>query len=126
MKTRVLIVEDEPPIAQAFKKQLTILGGFDVDVASGGEEGLHKLGSNDYDVVLLDIVMPDIDGIDVLKTVRSDTKQYKQTPVIALTNVTADDARKEMADLGVAKFLVKTTVKPEQLIEEIQKAHEGK
>jgi CheY-like chemotaxis protein len=120
MKNKVLVIEDEENIANAFKKQLTILGGFEVDTANGGGEGLKKLSTNQYDIALLDIVMPDIDGLDVLQTVRSDEKKYKQIPIIALTNVTADDAKKNMQNAGVTDYIVKTNVEPEQLIKAIK------
>lgn len=119
-KNRLLIIEDEPPIANAFKKQLTMLGGFSVDIANGGNEGLEKLKKGTYDLVLLDIVMPDIDGIDVLRAIQADKKTYKDVPVMMLTNVTAIEAKKEVEKLGVKGFVVKTSIRPDELIERVK------
>ncbi|HCS12019.1 MAG TPA: DNA-binding response regulator, partial [Clostridiales bacterium] len=78
---RILIVEDEVKITQAlsflFNKQK-----IDVDIANDGEEGLILAGKDIYDVIVLDIMLPEVDGIQILKTIRKDGIK---TPVIMLT-----------------------------------------
>src|SRR5579883_1608071 len=77
---RILVVEDEPDLlsslAQALREE-----GYAVDTAADGEEGLFKAESSDYDVLLLDVMLPKMDGWTVLKTLR----QTKKTPVLMLT-----------------------------------------
>lgn len=117
---KVLIVEDEEGIAQAFKKQLTLLGGFDVVWAEGGKRALELLSSeDDFDLILLDLVMPEVDGLAVLRELNADSSKYGVVPVIILTNVTSDVTMKEALKLGAKEYIVKTDVDPDSLIEKI-------
>lgn len=122
MSKKVLIVEDEEGIANAFKKQLTMIAGFEVDIASGGKEGLAKMEANQYDIVLLDLVMPEIDGVEVLKSVTADKPKYHDPKVIILTNVTSDDIKSKVNEYNVKGIYVKTDIEPTQLIEAINSA----
>ena len=117
MSKNILIIDDARDIAQAFKKQLDLTGSYEVDTASGGSEGLEKIAAGNFDLVLLDLVMPDIDGIEVLTTIKSDPKKYKDVPVIVSTNVTAEDTRKEIEALGAAGFVVKTDVDIDSVVD---------
>src|SRR5216110_2505378 len=99
---RILIVEDEPKTAAYAKKGLTE-HGFVVDIATNGVDGRHLALSSDYDLVVLDIMLPGADGWTVLREIRD----KKQTPVLFLT------ARDDVADrvrgleLGADDYLVK-------------------
>lgn len=121
MNKKILIIEDEEKIANVFKKQLDLKGGFDVEIATGGKQGLTMLEQNQYDLAFLDLVMPEVDGVEVLKTVRNDSAKYKNTPIIALTNVTAADTKQEVEALGAVKFVIKTDTDIEQLVDEFFK-----
>ena len=77
----ILIVEDEPNMRLGLKDNLEF-EGYDVDFANDGEAGLQKIFDNDYDLVLLDVMMPKMSGFDVCKTIR---KKGITTPVILLT-----------------------------------------
>ncbi|MBN2016072.1 response regulator [Candidatus Dojkabacteria bacterium] len=119
MKKRILIIEDEEGIANAFMKQLTLIGNFDVQIAAGGAEGLKLLEDGKFDLVLLDLVMPEMDGVEVLQNMKDQHEKYKDVPVIALTNVTSDETRDEVMKLGAKKFIVKTNIEPDDLIGQI-------
>ena len=99
---RILIVEDEPKTAAYAKKGLTE-HGFVVDIAANGVDGRHLALSSDYDLIVLDIMLPGADGWTVLREIRD----KKQTPVLFLT------ARDDVADrvrgleLGADDYLVK-------------------
>ncbi len=114
----ILIIEDEVSIAEVFKKQLELIGGFAIEIANGGKEGLQKLQSSKYSLVLLDLVMPEMDGLEVLKAINED-ENLKNIPVIVLTNVTSDDAWQKVRALGAKNILVKTDVDPDGLIAQI-------
>lgn len=116
---KILIVEDESGIANAFKKQLTMIGGFEVEIANDGQKALDLLEKSKYDVLLLDLVMPDVDGIDVLKELNTDADKYNSVPVIVLTNVTSSETREEVSQYGVRDYIVKTDIDPDKLIEKI-------
>ncbi len=99
---RLLVVEDEPDLltglARALRKQ-----GYAVDTAADGEDGLHKAASTDYDAILLDVMLPKLDGWEVLARLR----KSKPTPVLMLTarDRTADRVRG--LDAGADDYLVK-------------------
>lgn len=78
---RILIVEDEPNMRMGLKDNLEY-EGFEVDLAEDGEKGLTRLSEQDYDLVLLDVMLPVMSGFEVCKTVR---KQGISTPIILLT-----------------------------------------
>ena len=100
---RILIVEDEVKITQAlsylFNKQK-----IDVDIANDGEEGLILASKDIYDVIVLDIMLPGIDGIQILKTIRS---EGIKTPVIMLTAKDTVDDRVFGLESGADDYLVK-------------------
>jgi CheY-like chemotaxis protein len=108
MNKKILIVEDANDIAQAFKKQLDLQGGYDVEIAVGGKQGLEMMAGTQYDLILLDLIMPEIDGIEVLRRLKEDPAQYKKAPVIVLTNVTNEETKSEVEAFGISKFIVKT------------------
>jgi two-component system OmpR family response regulator len=100
---KVLVVEDERGIARALHRGLTA-EGFSVDVATDGEEGLWRVTENDYDAVVLDILLPKVSGYDVLRGMRA---AQRWAPVIMLT---ARDGPYDVADaldLGADDYLTK-------------------
>jgi len=78
---KILIVEDEPNMRLGLKDNLEF-ESYDVDIATNGEEGLKKILENDYNLVLLDVMLPQMSGFDICKTVR---KKGITTPIILLT-----------------------------------------
>ena len=78
---RILVIEDEVKIAQFIKRGLKE-EGYAVDVANDGEEGHFLLSSNEYDAIILDLMLPKIDGLTLCRTLR---KEGNQTPIIMLT-----------------------------------------
>src|SRR6195952_2254892 len=99
---RILIVEDEPKTAAYVRKGL-MEHGFVVDVARNGLDGLHLATTTEYDLILLDVMLPGIDGWSVLQGVR----QQRQTPVLFLTARDQVDDRVKALKLGADDYLVK-------------------
>lgn len=99
---RLLIVEDEADLRVALTMSLEE-DGYVIDSAEDGEEGLYKALNWDYDVIILDIMMPKMDGWEVLEKLRP----QKNTPVLILTARGAIDDRVKGLDLGSDDFLVK-------------------
>jgi len=99
---RILIVEDERKTAAYVKKGLTEQG-YVVDVAHEGLDGLHLASTNNYDLILLDVMLPGIDGWKVLESVRL----QKQTPVLFLSALDKVDDRVKGLKLGADDYLVK-------------------
>ena len=99
---RILVVEDEPKTGDYLRKGLTE-SGFVVDLARTGVDGRHLALNDDYDLIVLDVTLPGIDGWAVLKQIR----QAKQTPVVMLTAKDQVDDRVKGLDLGADDYLVK-------------------
>jgi DNA-binding response OmpR family regulator len=106
---RVLIVEDEPRLAENIARSLRESAGYAVDVAGDGQEGLFLAESNTYDVVLLDLMLPQMDGMQILTRIRQAgqhtpvlvlTARDEKESVVALLNAGADDYLTKPFDLG--------------------------
>ena len=100
---RVLIVEDERDLARALTRSLEE-AGFAVDTAADGEEGLFRIREIQYDAVVLDIMLPRLDGLAVLQTVRG---EENRTPILLLTARDGVDDRVRGLNLGADDYLVK-------------------
>jgi two-component system OmpR family response regulator len=99
---RILIVEDEPRLLRSLAKALRE-EAYAVDVAAAGDEGLYKAESYDYDAIVLDIMLPRLDGWEVLERLR----KQKPTPVLMLTARDAPKDRVRGLDSGADDYLVK-------------------
>jgi two-component system copper resistance phosphate regulon response regulator CusR len=100
---RILVVEDEQKVARALREGLEA-ERYDVDVASTGEEGFFLVNNKSFDLVLLDLMLPRRDGIEVLTTLR---RRGLQTPVLILTAKDTVDDRVHGLDSGADDYLVK-------------------
>ena len=100
--SKVLIIEDETSIAE-LEKDYMELSGFEVDSVADGEEGLKKALEEDYDLIVLDLMLPGMDGFDVCKQIRDD----KNVPIIIVS------ARKEEIDKIVADYAFDTADRAE-------------
>jgi len=107
--TKVLIVEDEDLVGRMYEKALKF-DGFDVTVALGGEDGLAKLKEIKPDLILLDIMMPEPDGIEVLEKIKEDEK-LKEIPVVMLTNLSGRHDAELALSKGATDFWVKSDTK---------------
>src|SRR5213594_3294628 len=106
---RVLVVEDEKKVAKALREGLEA-EHYDVRLASSGEEGFFLVNHETFDCVVLDLMLPHRDGIEVLTTLR---KRGLQTPVLILTAKDTVDDRVQGLDLGADDYLVKPFAFPE-------------
>ncbi len=100
---RVLIVEDYAPLRKALAQGLKE-SGFAVDATGDGEEGLWYAESNEYDVIVLDLMLPKMDGWDILTTLR---KNENLTPILILTARDTVDDRVKGLDMGADDYLIK-------------------
>ncbi len=106
-QSKVLLIEDHKFLSELYAKNLK-RRDYDVEIAKDGEDGLEKVKSFKPDVILLDIIMPDISGIEVLKKLKSNSK-YKKIPVILLTAVYEIDKIKECLNSGALGYIIKET-----------------
>jgi len=115
-KKCILVVEDEQDILALYREFLEN-SGFEVDTATNGEDGLKKMTEGKAQVVLLDIMMPKLDGIGVLQTLKD--RGHKLPKTIMLTNLSHDEALKDAEKLGARECIVKSDVTPNQVLEKI-------
>ena len=118
MAYKILIVEDEQSLIRALNEKLE-QEGFEVIDALNGEEGLEKALHEHPDLILLDIVMPRMDGITMLKELRKD-EWGKNVPVLLLTNLTDAAKTAEAVENKVVGYLVKTDWKIEDVVDKIR------
>jgi two-component system response regulator RegX3 len=107
---KVLVVDDERAVRDSLRRALE-LEGYDVELAADGEEALYRLGSNgDPDVVILDVLMPGLDGLEVCRRVRS---KGSRVPILMLTARTSEVDRVVGLDAGADDYIVKPFSMPE-------------
>ena len=121
VKAKVLIVEDDEFLSELISTKLD-KEGFDIALAGDGETGYKKIEQFRPDIILLDIMLPGMDGFEVLEKMKTHTDEtLKTTPVIILSNLgDAEDIQKAMK-LGATNYFVKTQHPISEIIEEAQK-----
>jgi CheY-like chemotaxis protein len=115
---KILIAEDDFFIRDIYSKVFS-LSGYEVAVAVDGMDALEKIKAQPYDMVLLDIMMPRMTGIDVLKTVRSLEPPVKTIPIFIITNLGQQNVIEEAFKLGMDGYILKSQVTPQQIVDEI-------
>lgn len=121
MGINVLLVEDEAFLRNMCSKQLA-RGGFSVYEARDGEEALSLFEDNKIDIVLLDIILPSIDGFQILKKIREHKNKDKaEIPIIMLSNLGQDSDIKKAKDMGANDFMVKANFTSREIAEKIKK-----
>ena len=111
-KKRVLIVDDEPQIGKIFGLKLK-LAGYDVSTLTSGAEAINLISKQNFDILLLDILMPDVTGLDVLEKVR----EFSQVPVIVFT--ARPDIFEIAKSIGANDYIAKP-LNPDHLVEKIK------
>lgn len=114
----VLVVEDEPMLADLYVQKFKS-SGYSVLHAPNGERALEILRSQPVNMVILDVILPKITGLEVLKQMRLDDKT-KDIPVLVLTNLAETDERKTALEFGAREYLVKAMQTPEQVVEKVR------
>jgi DNA-binding response OmpR family regulator len=115
---KVLIIEDDNMISSMYKTKLE-QDGYTVEVANNGAEGVEKAKEVDADIILLDVIMPQLDGFTVLEELRQNMKI--SVPIIMLTNLGTEEDREKGNKLGATDYLVKSNLTPTQVSEAVTK-----
>ncbi len=123
MKT-ILFIEDEFTLQKTLGEVLT-QEGYQVISALDGEIGLRMAKEKKPDLVLLDLILPKMNGFDVLKKIKED-EEIKAIPIIVLTNLESLEDIEKALELGAATYLVKANYSLEEVLEKIKKAINGK
>lgn len=116
--TKVLLIEDDPLIYRLYQKLFT-LEGFEIELAENGQLGLEKLKTFHPDILLMDIMMPTMNGLEMLTQLKADP-QTKDIPVVVLTNI-ADMSITQMAMAkGAVLCIIKSQTEPADVVSSVK------
>ena len=116
--SKILLIEDDLSVASMYKDMFAD-AGFETHIANDGLAGIDFANSINPQVILLDIMMPKLDGLETLKRLKA-SESTKNIPVIMLTNAGVDVMRNEAMSIGADRFIVKTEYDNDTLIEIIK------
>ncbi len=122
---KILVIEDDKFLKDLLIKQLEDIGYAIIHVADC-KEGLRKAKEEKPDLILLDLVLPGLNGFEFLKEIKKDTSESKNIPVLILSNLGQEDDIKKGIDLGAEDFLIKAFYIIPEIIEKIKKTIDKK
>lgn len=120
MSKKILLIEDDVFVSDLYKNVLT-KAGYEIDIAEDGEKALEIAKENDYNLILLDIMLPKLTGLEVLQGLKAEGSRAENTPVYLLTNLGEENVIGEAYKIGAEGYLLKAKYLPNQLVEEINK-----
>ena len=120
MEKNILIIEDDEFFRELISKKL-LSRGFKISEAIDGKTGLLRVKESKPDLILLDILLPDVDGFEVLSNLKEDS-QTMSIPVIILSNLLSKEDVEKGLKLGASNFLIKSQVDSDEIIKIIEKA----
>ena len=114
----ILIIEDDPLISRLYQQAFQF-DGYNVVLSHNGQDGLEKVRSIKPTLVLLDIMLPKMNGFEILEKIKNDQATNK-IPVIMLTNITDEREAQRALILGAVKYIMKSSYKPKQITEMVK------
>jgi DNA-binding response OmpR family regulator len=118
----ILLIEDDPFLIDIYNTKLKE-AGFSVEIATDGEEGLKKLAEKKFDLLILDIVLPQITGWEILEEIRDlkfKDKKLKNLKIMVLSNLGQKEEVEKGINLGATKYLIKAHYTPSEIVKEIK------
>lgn len=119
MAKKVLIIDDDVYLRELYEEVLKS-EGYEVTTAVDGEDGVGRLQQGGYDFTLLDVMMPKLDGLGVLKKLKEAPPVTANGPIMLLTNLAQDPIVTEAMQLGAKSYIIKADITPDQLIEQVK------
>ena len=116
---KILIIEDDQFLRE-FYQELLQSEGFSVDVAADGEVAKNKATQGGYDLILLDIMLPKIDGLQVLRQLKISPPRQANGPIVILTNLGQNAIIEQSFALGASGYLIKSAMNPDQVLQEVK------
>src|SRR3989344_1426273 len=114
---KILMIEDDQFIRELYERQLK-LAGFDVKATASGQEGQDLLDQNQYDLLMLDLNIPDVSGFQILEHLQK--KPKPDMPILILSNVAANEYINKGLEMGAQAFIIKSTYTPSKVVEEVK------
>ncbi|HEY4694434.1 MAG TPA: response regulator [Candidatus Nanoarchaeia archaeon] len=115
---KILLIEDDPFLVKLYAEIFTD-EGYNFDSSVGGVGGLEKVKVGKPDLIILDIMIPEMNGLDVLDKLKADSAT-KEIPVLILTNLSSKEEEERALKAGALKYLIKTQYEPEKLIQVVK------
>jgi len=119
MAQRILIIEDDQYLRDLYQ-ELMETEGYEVEVAQDGMEGSKKALEGGFDLLVVDIMLPKKDGLDILRDLKKEKPKKPNGKIVLLTNLGQDSVIKEGFDLGAAGYLIKSSMTPDQVLHEFR------
>ncbi len=116
---RVLIIEDDS-FLQGLESSKLKKEGYEVIVTDNGEEAMQKINEPNIDIILLDLMLPNFDGFDILKKIR-ETENLSKTPVIVFSNLSEEKDIDKAKTMGATDFMIKSNFTLDELTEKVNK-----
>lgn len=121
MSKKILVIDDDFYIRELFEEILEENKDYEVGTAVNGSEGIEKLKKGGYDLVLLDMLLPDFNGLAILDKLNQDPPAQKNGPIILLSNIDDVPMIEEAMKKGAVAHLIKSEITPDKLISAVQK-----
>ena len=118
-KKIVFLIDDDSSIRKVYTAKFSLQPSFEIQSAADGKEGLEKLKGFIPDIILLDLMMPKMDGFDVLEKIKKD-QVLKKIPVIMLTNLEDDTDKAEALKRGAVDYFVKAKYTPQEVVDKVE------
>jgi DNA-binding response OmpR family regulator len=122
-QSKILLIEDEEILSKMYFLKFS-KEGFETILAKDGEEGLKLAKEEKPDVILLDIILPKLDGFSILKSLKEDVST-RDIPVLLLSNLGQDEDVKKGLSLGAVDYLIKANYTPTQVVEKVKRVIES-
>lgn len=116
---KILLVEDDQFLRE-FYQELLQEEGYLVDAASEGETALKKIQEGTFNLILLDIMLPKLDGLQILQSLKLNPPKVANGPIVVLTNLGQDSIIRQCFELGAEGYLIKSSLNPGQVLTEVR------
>jgi DNA-binding response OmpR family regulator len=117
---KILLVEDDSFLQELAAKKIS-QAGYDIQVASTGEEGIEKIKEGKPDLIVLDIMLPGIGGFEILQKIRNhEDNSIKNTPVVMLSNLGQDEEVNKAKKLGANDYMIKAHFTPSDIVKKLR------
>ena len=117
---KILFVEDDPFIAEIYKKKFES-SGFEVSNVASGKEVLKEVKEQAFDLILLDLVIPEMSGTEVLRELRTNPEYPQELKIVIFSNLSSSEDRQECLKLGADGFISKTEFSPSEVVAEVNR-----
>ena len=117
---KILLVEDDPMISEIYLTKFQQVG-FETDIADSGNAALQKAKAGHYDLILLDLVLPELGGMEVLEEIRTKPGYQNDVKVVVFSNLNEKTDRERALELGANGFIPKTEFSPSQMVTEVER-----